>query len=144
MNLELIFWIKLLYDKGRIIFDLYTKPTNSGRYLNLFSNHPTIHKRGVVITLFDKIIFLSHPRFHHPNIESLINTLLRNGYPLQFVFKTIKNRIKTLSRKKNFNTTSEQNINSNGNSSVMKKYFTIPYLNNTSERFNIALKKISI
>ena len=95
----------------------------------------------MVIGLFDKILFLSHPKFHHTNIDSLINTLLRNDYPLQFLFKTIKNRIKTLSRKKNFNTINEHNINSNGNSSEMKKYFTIPYLNKTSEKFNVALKK---
>jgi len=95
----------------------------------------------MVIGLFDKILFLSHPKFHHTIIDSLINTLLRNDYPLQFLFKTIKNRIKTLSRKKDFNIINEHNINSNVNSSEQKKYFIIPYLNKTSEKFNIALKK---
>ena len=84
--------VKLLYDRGSIIFDLYKKSTNSGRFLNFFSNHPITHKKGIVIGLVDKILFLSHPKFHHSNIESLINTLLRNGCPLQLLFKTIKNR----------------------------------------------------
>ena len=57
--------VKLLYDRGSIIFDLYKKPTNSGRFLNFFSNHPITHKKGVVIGLVDKILFLSHPKFHH-------------------------------------------------------------------------------
>ena len=66
--------VKLLNDNGSIIFDLYIKPTNSGRFLNFFSNHPIIHKKGVVIGLLDKILFLSHPKFHHINIDSLINS----------------------------------------------------------------------
>ncbi|KAG5319554.1 CCD39 protein, partial [Pseudoatta argentina] len=40
---------KLMRQEGRIIFDIYKKPTNSGRYLNYFSNHPLVHKRGVII-----------------------------------------------------------------------------------------------
>ena len=40
--------VKLLIEDGRIIFDNYTKPTNSGRYLNFFFNHPVEHKRGVI------------------------------------------------------------------------------------------------
>ena len=86
-------------------------------------------------------MFLSHPKFHHTDIDSLINTLLRKGYPLQFLFKTIKNRIKTLSRKNKIDTINEHNLNSNLNTSEKKKYYTIPYLKKTSEKFNIALKK---
>jgi len=41
--------VKLLIENGRIIFDNYRKLTNSGRYLNYFSNHPVEHKRGIVI-----------------------------------------------------------------------------------------------
>ena len=69
--------VKLLIESGRVIFDIYKKPTNSGRYLNFFSNHPIEHKKGVVIGLLDRILFLSHPKFHNINISSLIITLLR-------------------------------------------------------------------
>jgi len=55
--------VKLLID-GRIIFDNYRKSTNSGRYLNYFSNHPVEHKRGVVIGQLDRILFLSHSKFY--------------------------------------------------------------------------------
>jgi len=73
---------------GRIIFDNYKKPTNSGRYLNYFSNHPVEHKRDVVIGKLDRILFLSHPKFHENNIISLIKILQKNGYPSEFLFTT--------------------------------------------------------
>ena len=82
--------VKLLCEGGSIIFDLYKKPTNSGRFLSFFSNHSITHKKGVVIGLVDKGLFLSHPKFHPANMESLINSLLRNGYPLQLLYKIIK------------------------------------------------------
>jgi len=37
--------VKLLIENGRIIFYNYRKPTNSGKYLNYFSNHPVEYKR---------------------------------------------------------------------------------------------------
>jgi len=38
--------VKLLIENERIIFDNYRKPTNSGRYLNYFSNHPVETQKG--------------------------------------------------------------------------------------------------
>ena len=70
------------------------KPTNSGRYLNYFSNYPLLHKKGVIIGQLDRILLLSHPKFHEKNISDLIHILLSNNYPLKFIFSTIKNRIK--------------------------------------------------
>ena len=132
--------VKLLYDGGGIMFDLYKKPTHSGRFLSFFSNHPMTHKKGVVIGLVDKVLFLSHPKFHHANMESLINSLLRNGYPLQLVFKIIKNRIKSLSNKDNFETISycDQNCDLN---IIERKHFPIPYIKGASEKFNLVLNK---
>ena len=63
--------VKLMYDEGNIIFDLYKKPTNSGRFLNFFSNHPFSHKKGVVTGLVDKVLFLSHPKFQHTQANIL-------------------------------------------------------------------------
>ncbi|KYN37516.1 hypothetical protein ALC56_08117, partial [Trachymyrmex septentrionalis] len=133
--------VKLMYDEGNIIFDLYKKPTNSGRFLNFFSNHPFLHKKGVVTGLVDKVLFLSHPKFQQTNIESLINSLLRNGYPLHLLFKTIKNRIKKLSNKNNFETINEMDQKLDLEPTEKTKYFTIPYLKNASEKFNGMLKK---
>ena len=70
--------VRLMRQEGRIIFDIYKKPINSGRYLNYFSNHPLVHKRGVIIGQLDRILLLSHPKFHEKNISDLIHTLLMN------------------------------------------------------------------
>jgi len=40
--------VTLIVENRTIIFDLYKKPTNSGRYLNFYSNHPMTHKKGVI------------------------------------------------------------------------------------------------
>ena len=107
--------------------------------MNFNSNHPIEHKKGVVIDLLDRILFLSHPKFHNINISSLtLITLQRNGCPLKFLFTTMNNRIKILSLKKNFDFIKEQNVNSNVDSSIInKKFFTIPYLKKTSEKFKL-------
>ena len=93
-----------------------------------------------MIGLVDKVLFLSHPKFHLANMESLINSL-RNGYPLQLLLKIIKNRIKFLSNKNKFETINEYDRKSNLNSVGNKKYFSIPYLQGVSEKFNRALNK---
>jgi len=134
--------VKRLIDSGRIVFDIYNIRSLQTRVSQFFSNHPILHKRSVVIGLLDRILFLSHPKFHNINISSLIITLHRNGYPLQFLFATTNNRIKTLSVKKNFNFIKEHNVNSYADTSTInKKFFTIPYLKRTSEKFKLTLHK---
>ncbi|KYQ59136.1 hypothetical protein ALC60_01852 [Trachymyrmex zeteki] len=126
--------VKVILNDGRIKFDMYKKPMNSGRYLNYMSNHPIQHKRGVIIGQLDRIFFLSHPEFHKKNIESMINILLMNGYPLDTIFSTINNRITKLSSRKNV----YENIDNN-NESIdpnRRKYFTIPFMNTVSDKFN--------
>jgi len=52
--------VRLMIEERKIIFDIFKKP---GRYLNLNSNHPIEHKKGVIKRQFDRIIFLFHPKF---------------------------------------------------------------------------------
>ena len=83
--------VKLLIEDWRVIFANYKKSTNSGRYLNFFSNHPVEHKRGVIIALLDRILFLSHPKFNENNIIALIiklynrTDILHNFYSQQLI-----------------------------------------------------------
>ncbi|KYQ57975.1 hypothetical protein ALC60_03025, partial [Trachymyrmex zeteki] len=67
------------------------------------------------------ILFLSHPKYHKKNIESMINILLMNGYPLDTIFSTINNKIKKLSSRKNLY---KNNIDNNNESIELnrKKY----------------------
>jgi len=98
--------LTFINDEGTIIFDLYKKPTFSGRYLNYRSHHPLNHKKGVIYGLTDKIINLSHPRFHEKNFTDIINLLLNNGYPLEFIFSNIHNRLKKLFQYNEYNISS--------------------------------------
>ena len=76
-----------------------------------------------------------------------------NGYPLEFIFSTMKNKIKTLENRTNLNKNSEYNNNeSDSNSNLKKKFFIISYLSKVSEKFkklshiqgfNIAYKPIN-
>ncbi|XP_039312024.1 uncharacterized protein LOC113003590 [Solenopsis invicta] len=59
--------VMLINVNNRIIFDQYSKPTFSGRYLNFFSHHPLCHKKGIIFGMVDKLLLLSHPQFHHSN-----------------------------------------------------------------------------
>ena len=54
----------------------------------------------------------------------MINVLLSNDYPLDFIFSTINNRIKTLLRKKDLYTNIIKNINDPNNNNP-KNYFMI-------------------
>jgi len=48
----------------------------------------------MIYGLFDRILLLSHSRFHLKNIIDMINILFSNGHPLTFIFLTIHTHIK--------------------------------------------------
>ncbi|KYN29872.1 hypothetical protein ALC57_00681 [Trachymyrmex cornetzi] len=128
--------VTIRVEEGCVKIDNYKKPTNSRRYLSYKSHHPDEHKKDVIISQFDRILFLSHPDYHRRNIKNLINVLLLNGYPLNIIFSTINYRIKTLSKRKNLYK-NKNNVNKEIEDSnlIIKKYFTIPYIQNISEKF---------
>jgi len=86
----------LIINENRLEFNWYHKPTFSGRFLNFLSYHPISHKIGVVMGLVDKTFHLSHPKFHEKNLSFVINILLENSYPLQFIHRIILRRLKSL------------------------------------------------
>jgi len=129
--------VTLIIENSIVKFDLYKKPTNSGRYLNFLSNHPMEHKKGVISGLFDRILLLSHPSFHTKNIKDAIIILLQNGYPLQFIFSTINNRI----RKFIINGINERDKKVTLDNTPTRKFFTAPYMKGISESFINIIKK---
>jgi len=48
----------------------------------------------------DKVLRLSHPKFHAKNLNFVIKIFLDNDYPIEFIFDTIRTRVKTLTHKK--------------------------------------------
>jgi len=128
--------LTFINEDGKLIFDIFHKPTFSGRYLSYYSHHPINHKKGVIFGMTDKIINLSHPSFYQKNFTESINLLLKNGYPLEFIFSNIQNRIKKLFLKKSHNTS----IIPHTSNDPPKKYFTVPYIKHISNSF----KSISV
>ncbi|KYM96032.1 hypothetical protein ALC62_03912 [Cyphomyrmex costatus] len=116
----------IIVNEDSLIFDAYRKATFSGRFLNFHSHHPLCHKRGVIYGIIDKIILLCHPKFHNRNLIDAINIFLLNGYPLDFIFTTIKNRLK-------FHINKISSNNNNNNS--LKKFFAIPFVDSVSNKF---------
>jgi len=82
--------------------------------------------------LVDREFLLSHPEFHEKNLEFVIRILLKNDYPLNFIFEVMTDRIKSLVNKKTFKQNkTPQEINE----TKTAKWFTIPYMGNFSEKF---------
>jgi len=78
--------LKIIKKDDGMIFDWYHKPSFSGRLLNFHSQQPITHKKGVVISLIDKVLSLSHPDFQQKNFTLMNKLLLDNAYPLDFIF----------------------------------------------------------
>jgi len=129
--------ITIIKNGNSLIFDWYRKSTWSGRYLNYLSHHPITHKRGVIYGLIDKIFLLSHPKFHYKNLNIVIETLLKNSYPIMFIFTTINERIK-------YNIHKLNKTNSNNNDNHSAKYFTIPFINSIYNPINTIAKQFKL
>jgi len=80
------------------------------------------------------MFMLSHPFFHQKNLELIIKILLKNDYPLNFIFKTIFNRIRHLITNFNNKTQNDQNI-SHLDDKIINSWFVIPYSGSYSEKF---------
>lgn len=124
----------VILENGTLFFDWFQKPT-SGRYLNYHSHHPISHKKGIIIGLTDRIVMLSHPRFHEKNLTKAIKILLDNCYPLDFIFNTIRDRLKKLLFKNDHNINVEVSENNNN-----KKWFTVPFTDTTSREFSSIIR----
>ena len=68
---------------------------------------------------------MAHPHCQQNNLIDAIHIFLENGYPLSFIFSTIKQRLKFYTLNKN----------TTHNLQIKEKYFTIPYVHFISENF---------
>jgi len=128
--------LTLIRECDRLISNWYTKSTFSGRFLNFFSQHPLAHKKGIIISLIDRVLLMSHPMFHSENLDFVVKVLLDNGYPLHLIFSTIRRRLYYRlnhrfggRKKEELNTTSS--------------FFTIPFVSSIAGKFSKFFKNIS-
>jgi len=130
--------VTIINNNGVLDFDIYRKPTFSGRFLSYLSQHPCSQKRGVLISSIDRTFLLSNPRFHQENFNFIIETFLRNGYPLKFIFDTISNRLKHLINKK----TKKQNLNNTDDDK--KGWFLIPFIPKWTDKFKSIVNNLKM
>jgi len=52
------------------------------------------------MNMIDRLFLLSHPKFHQKSFNFIIDTLLSNDYPFQYIFDTISIGLKTLFKKR--------------------------------------------
>ncbi|XP_018311680.1 uncharacterized protein [Mycetomoellerius zeteki] len=133
--------VTIIKNDGMLECDWYHKPTFSGRYLNFLSSHPISQKRGVVFGMIDRAILLSEEKFYYKNIKLVINTLLRNDYPIEFIFDTISLRLKCLFSRRGRMEQDSKSKNDDSERDEGTPWFLIPYTNNTSKDFLRICKK---
>lgn len=130
--------VTIIKRNNFLIHDWYHKLTFSGRYLNFYSNHPINQKKGTVIGLIDRAFFLSHPDFHNKNFDHIINILLDNNYPLDFIYNICKQRLKYNFLKNNDLKTF---LTNNILDEKPPRWFVMPYIHNFSEKFLLTFSK---
>jgi len=89
----------LIVSGDTLVLDWYVKDTCSGRYLSYYSSHPLCHKIGMIYSLVDKAMLLSHPIFHQKNLKYVIGVLIDN-VSLDSMFTKINIRMRELIRRK--------------------------------------------
>jgi len=65
--------VTVILEDDKILFDKYDKPTNTGRYIKYYSQHPLAHKKSIVYGLVGRTVLLPHPIFHEENEEKKSN-----------------------------------------------------------------------
>jgi len=131
--------LSLIKSEGYLIFDWFQKPTFSGRFLNYNSQHLFIHKKGTIISLIDRVIMLSHPKFHKKNFDLIIKVLIDNGYPLRLIFTTIRKRLRQKFAQDESHKSSQKN---NSDNRSVETFFTVPYILPIAKKFMQFFKNI--
>ena len=126
-------WIHRKYIK--LVFSIYRKPTNNDRYLSFASNHPIQVKKGVVISLVDRVLKLASPEYMSSELIFIKDILVGNGYPKSRISQIIEKRKKKLL---------EPIILEENGSNQNTNYITLPYIPRLSQKLRRELKKHNI
>ncbi len=78
--------VMVIKEGGKIITDIYTKPTDTKNYLLLSSCHPRHVKTGIPITLATRLVtIVSEPTLLEKRLQQLEMDLLNRGYPKSLI-----------------------------------------------------------
>ena len=105
---------------NKIVLDWYMKPTASGRYMNFYSNHTINQKVNTLLSMKNRVLYISDPTFVNKNLKNLSDLFENNGYPRSLVKKLI------------FNTPVSDYATDDGCSVSTCQYKTLPYIDGLS------------
>ncbi|KAK5645107.1 hypothetical protein RI129_006407 [Pyrocoelia pectoralis] len=137
---------KIIRNKeNKLIIDWYTKPTNSGRYINYNSNHILIQKINTLKGMKNRIMKISHHTLIHKNLLKLSTMFIDNGFPKTLVkkilfnsntFSNINNNSlnNIISSTSNFSNTIPINTPNSHDNNNLFKYTRIPYIPNLTHK----------
>jgi hypothetical protein len=85
----------LVYRNGTsLLTKVYRKPTHTGRYLHLNSNHPPHVKRGVVHSLINRAIALcTEKQEYAKEVVKIRKDLATNWYPQHIINSVLKRSV---------------------------------------------------
>ena len=120
---------------GSLKFDIYRKPSYTGKLLDYNSSSHLSHKRSTVKSLLDRAFKICSPEYLQNEISLIKKQLIDNNYPKKFIQKEI-NKCYIQSTNNNHQV---QNPDINN-----KKYIATPYVSGTNERIQRILSKYNI
>ena len=114
-------------DNGTLKFSVYRKPTNTDRYLDAGSYHPTSHKRSTAVTLFKRAANLCSDENVNTEVDNVKKILKTNGYNNNIISSSLTRR----------NTPGVGDSQANNENF---KYVSVPYIKGASERVDKILQ----
>ena len=91
--------VLIIRSVNKLDFTVYRKPTHNNRYLHFKSNHPPQVKRGVVISLVDRVLNICSEPYVKKELNFITDILFGNGYPISLINTVIAQRLKMHSSK---------------------------------------------
>ncbi|KYN16156.1 hypothetical protein ALC57_11588 [Trachymyrmex cornetzi] len=101
----------------------------------------SMYREGSPLIEADDTQVLSVPKYHKKNLLFVIETLLNNDYPVDFIFNVMNDRLKSLLHGKTLRQNSE---NDNGTDVINNMWFAFPYVTNVSDKFRDITKDYKV
>ncbi|BHF83317.1 hypothetical protein SprV_0802645900 [Sparganum proliferum] len=119
-------------DDGNLTTSVHRKGSDSEIILNYGSNHPAAHKRSCVRTLFHRAYrYCSNDDLLKKELAYLYRLFRYNGYPISFVKNCLRRQAQPRGP------SSDEEI-------VTQKFFSLPYMQGTSEMIARQLSRFGI
>jgi hypothetical protein len=129
--------ILIIKNTPSLEFSVYRKPTHNDWYLHFLSSHPPSVKRGVIISLVDRVFKLCWLNHVNSELKYIKDILLCNGYPINLIENIIDRWLKKIKQENREPVPLDSVI-----MATEKKTFTIlPYISKLTNKLGKILSK---